>query len=64
MATTNEFRPTPAYDEITEKLGFSLESLRERSVLVGQVHKPRPITKRARHRITRLQNTILAEVQS
>lgn len=50
----------PIYNKVTESLGFTLEDI------VGKAAIPvvrKPITKRARHRIARLQNVVLSQVE-
>jgi hypothetical protein len=47
--------PLPVYEAVTAQLGFSLESIVQTRVVAPWV-----IPKRTRHRLHRLQNTVLA----
>lgn len=60
MATTTG--NTPIYDTVTATLGYSLEDIKLSMVKAGlAVTTPRPISKRARHRYAKIQNTVLAD---
>jgi len=59
---TNTTTSTPIYDQVTKDLGFSLESVREGSVLTAiRPAAIKPRTKRERHKLNRAQAAIMRQ---